>query len=82
MVEDLRGVLKDTLLPQELTEREFVRHARAHYLPVWLEAPKEPAAVAWRTMCDQVLGFKCDSEVADIEERTSSIGRIEQEDVA
>ena len=57
MVEDLRGVLKDSLLPQELTEREFVRHARAHYLPVWLEAPKEPAADAWRTMCDQVLGF-------------------------
>ena len=56
IVEDLRGALKDTLLPQELTEREFVRHARARYRPVWLEAPRESAALAWRAMCDQVLG--------------------------
>jgi chromosome partitioning protein len=62
-----------------LTEREFVRHARAHYLPVWLEAPKEPAADAWRTMCDQVLGL---APGTGLRVQDADLSMAKQEDVA
>ncbi|MFA6182470.1 MAG: ParA family protein [Acidithiobacillus ferrooxidans] len=86
IVEELRGALKDTLLLQELTEREFVRHARAHYRPVWLEAPREPAALAWRAMCDQVLWSVSGTGIAPLvledDDVATNRKMAEQEEVA
>ena len=55
IVNALRGTLAGTLLPQYLTERNFVRSATSHHRPIWLENGRDADALKWRAMCDRVL---------------------------